>query len=257
MSVWQPVTDGPESGAAATTQTASQGDGAPSGNWPELTSMDASLADESMAAPVRTSRVGEGVVLLLVVLLVAAGALWLMRSSGAVDVSTQMSSVELKIEQALSQLTGKPQASDSENPQELGSWLGDSDRLIARFSNDGTNKQVPLERLVSNPFAIKRKQTAARNAGEQTEVQVDPEAVKRQKRMRELRAELRALELQTVMSGRMPMAVISGRVVREGEKLGSFTVATIEPRTAILTAEGNTYRLSMNQPSIGRPEAND
>jgi hypothetical protein len=254
MSVWQPVTDAPDAGAAATTQTASQGDGAPAGNWSELAGMDASLADESMAAPARTRRIGEGVVLLLVVLLVAGAALWLMRSSGAVDVSTQMSSVELKIERALAQLTGKSRPVDSEDPDELGSWLGDSDRLIARFSNDGTDKQVPLNRLASNPFAIKRTQPAD---GGPTKVQVDPEVVRRQKRMRALRTELRALKLQTVMSGRNPMAVISGQVVREGAKLGSFTVATIEPRTAILTAEGNTYRLSMHQPSVGRAEAHD
>ncbi len=251
MTTWQPLTDAtstpPEGDEALDAATSSGSEPA----WPELTGDQAAFADASDATPSRTGKLGEGMIVLGVVLAVAAGALWVMRASGAVNVTEPASAIELKIEQALAQMTGQsmPAASD-----DLGTWINDSDSLIQRFNDDGTEKQVPLNDLVRNPFALARGKPTA-EAG--PTAAVDPEAQRRQQRVRDLRNELQGLELQTVMSGRSPLAVISGQVVREGQTLGSFTIASIEPRTAILTAEGNTYRLSMNQPSFGGAAAHD
>jgi hypothetical protein len=195
----------------------------------------------------KKSRVNEGVVLLVVVLAIASGVLLIMRQTGKASLTGGLSSVELQIEKALTQMSGI-NAGQANQPGDTP--LPTTEQVVAMFSTDPAAKQVKLAELKFNPFAL-------RVTTRLTEVAVDPvsnpgpsvEDRRAKLRAQELRDELGKLELQTVMKGRVPMALVSGEVVRERAKLGSFTVVAIEPMAVILAADGNTYRLTMEQPA--------
>ena len=68
---------------------------------------------------------------------------------------------------------------------------------------------------------------------------------RREERTRQLRGEVDRLQLQTVMIGRTPMALIGDEIVRVGDRIGSFTVTAIRPGAVELSAEGNMYTLMM------------
>jgi hypothetical protein len=202
------------------------------------------LDQESGEAPKR--RINEGLILLAGVLLVAGAALYFMRSStDKTGNDAAVSAVELKIEKALAQLGGQsPTPAADDGASEL--LLEKTDQVVERFVVDPTEKQVALENVRKNPFALRR---AAKGEDEPApqKRQLSYAEQQQERRLRQLRDEFSRLELQTVMAGRTPMAVISGEVVRERGTLGSFTVVAIEDRSVSLAAEGNTYRLTMER----------
>jgi len=53
------------------------------------------------------------------------------------------------------------------------------------------------------------------------------------------------LRLQSTMTGRSPLAYISGRLVREGDVLRGFAVVKIDDRRVILRKAGLDHQLSM------------
>jgi len=57
--------------------------------------------------------------------------------------------------------------------------------------------------------------------------------------------ELMELRLQSTMTGRSPLAYISGRLVREGDVLRGFAVVKIDDRRVILRKAGLDHQLSM------------
>ncbi len=252
MSILQTWMSGqPDADADATPDEASAPGGGASSEW-NIVGLD---AEAGAAAPSRARRIGEGVGVIGVVFLIGVGALWAMRAAGAVDVSASASTVEIQVEKALAQLRGGAAVpDDAQGTRDLSQWLHASDRLIARFTDDGTDKQIALHMLGRNPFAMvgRPEPQPAAEAGP-----TNPRADARAERMRQLRREFETLQLEMVMTSRTPMAVINGRLVRQGEPYGSFTVTRIEPRTAVLTAAGNTYRLSMRMPQMNPNPAHD
>ena len=221
-------------------------------SWKAGGGLESSMGVQSATGPAKR-RVNEGMLLLAVVLAVAAGVLFLMRKTGAATIDKSLASVELKIEQALAQ------AGLGDGQQAEGVVVGvdalfrNSDDVIAMFVNDPANKQVPPSGVQKNPFLRPLTGRAASEPVTALPV-VTAEDRQRQIRLQQVRAELATLTLQTVMNGRTPIAVVSNKVVREQDQLGSFTVVAIEPMAVVLTADGNSYRLTMKPPAI---EAND
>ncbi len=228
---------------------------APSGGEVSANEQPISLdLGSSSANPLETSetvatkrRIPSGVVLLVVVLVVAGGALYAMRLGGSVSKSdTTASAAEIAIAQALATL-GANATAPAADGQTAGKPLETTDEVIARFANDPTGKQVSLDQLSKNPFA--------RAGGAQvTEVGLDeagPNATPAQQNLRKIRDELSRLQLQTVMNGRVPLAVINGKIVRVGDKFGSFRITAIERMSVVLSAAGKTYHLTMEQPRMG------
>jgi len=215
-------------------------------SWQAGAGLESSMGVSAATGPAK-KRINEGMLLLGVVLVVAAAVLFLMRKTGAATIDQSLASVELKIEQALAQV-GVGQA--GENPGKgIEALLRNSDDVIAMFVNDPSNKQVSPDNLKKNPFYRHVASKATDDPVDMVPV-VTAEDRQRKLRLEQLRAELSKLTLQTVMRGRTPIAVISNKVVREQDKLGSFTVVAIEPMAVVLTAEGNSYRLTMQPPLI-------
>ncbi len=198
----------------------------------------------------KASRVPTGLILMAVVLAVAAGALYAMRLGGTSRIKQDAGAIsaENKIKQALATLVGQSTESEDRVPAEQ--RLPDTGAVIARFANDPTDKQVRVDQLKKNPFTMRRPEFKENDAAIQ---QVSQQQYQRDQQMRKLRQEAESYVLQTVMNGRTPMAVVSGKVVREGDRLGNFRVAAIETLSVMLTAQGNTYKLTLNPVS----KAND
>lgn len=191
----------------------------------------------------KTSRIPSGLILMAVVLVVAVSALYVMRLGGTsrTEQDAGAATAEAKIKQALAALMGGDAKAEDALPDDQ--KLPDTSEVIARFADDPTDKQVRVDQLKKNPFQMRRPKPAE----VQTPVQqVSHEQKQRELRMRQLRQEAQSYVLQTVMSGRTPMAVVSGKVVKEGDALGHFRVASIESLAVMLTAEGNTYKLKLN-----------
>ncbi len=202
------------------------------------------------APPATASRIPGGVLMLVIVLAVAGAALFAMRLTGSVaqrDGAVQ--AAELQIEQALATLTG--QAAPQPGTAAEDAPLQTTEQVIARFADDPTDKQVDLDHLRKNPFALRlAARTSTQTAGH-ADAPASGVDMADQLRAKKLRAEVDRRQLQTVMHGRVPLAMVDGQVVREGDTLGSFRVAAIEQMAIVLDAEGNTYRLSMEQPQLG------
>lgn len=222
--------------------------GSTDASWQSGDGLESSMGVGAASGPTK-KRVNQGMLLLVIVLVVAAAALFLMRKTGAATIDQSLAAVELKIEQALAQagVVNGPNADG--DAKGLEAFLRNSDDVVALFLNDPSNKQVAPENLKKNPFY---RLVALKASDDKPEIVQTMTAEQREHQLRQqqLRAELSTFQLQTVMQGRTPIAVISNRVVREQEKLGSFTVVTIEPRSVVLTADGNSYRLTMETPLI-------
>lgn len=208
--------------------------------WPMANGLDAAIDAE--ASPLASSgRLNHGMLLLAGAVLVAVATLFVMRKTGATTVDGTLSAVELQIEKALAQIGGTASAGD------VGMLMRDTDDVIAVFAYDPAEKQVELVDLARNPFVMHMELD---ESSEDPAASSSLEAQQRQMRVMKLRAELAEMKLQTVMDGRVPMAVISGKVVKPRDQLGSFRVALIERNRVILAAEGNTYLLQMKAPAV-------
>jgi len=76
-------------------------------------------------------------------------------------------------------------------------------------------------------------------------VQQDPLAVDEQVRRRELQERLRVLRLQSVIQGSTPLIVINGRVLRVGDSIDGFVVASFDESSVLLTRDGLTFPINM------------
>jgi hypothetical protein len=187
----------------------------------------------------------QGTLLVLLAFVVAAGALMLMRQQRAdPDADVAGKEVEAKIEEALAKLS-KPNAmaqNDSLRQENINALFKDTGSIIAMFNVDVTSQQVPLEFLKKNPFSVP--------ARAQVEMAA-PAAVntdgQREKRLRELHAEAKELDLQSIMEGSRPVAIIGGTLVQQGQTIGSFQVAKIGGMGVTLTADGQEFKITMQK----------
>lgn len=206
-------------------------------------SMEAAKADVDFAGPPPKSN--HGALLIALVLAIGAGSLYAMRmAGGAMSGDGTIAEAEQRVEMALARLAGKENDGPDTDAGRLAALFKDTDDVLAMFANDPTAKQVKVEQLQKNPFEL----TVVRKVSPDSK---DVETVDREQelQMKRIRDELQRMDLQTIMSGRVPMAVVSGKVVREGDQFGSFTVTAIRPQKVELSAEGNTYTLTMKESS--------
>lgn len=182
---------------------------------------------------------------LFVVFLVGGGVMWAMRSTGgdsAPDAST--ASAESRIDAALKQMATSTPGAGNLDSQSIESLFQDADRVVSLFEDDPVNHQIAVEQLAKNPFEL---------AGG-SDVAVPGQPVNdsaRDDRLKRLDKELAQLNLQSIMTGERSMAVISGKVLRVGGVVGSFTLTTIEKDRVVVTAEGETFELTLTRPNVG------
>lgn len=211
-----------------------------------LLGLDAQV--EMSAAPRRG--IPQSFIVICFVVALAAGSLLIMRKAGAINLVQTVMAQELLIEEALARMQTAQEDMDGDSDSALASMFNNADDVVQLFLDDPTSRQVPLENVAKNPFKFVQMAGESHDTGPEHADQAAAgrmQLQQKQQRQRVLHDELSRLTLQTVMTGSFPMAMISDQVVREGDRVGSFMIASIKPRAIELVAEGNTYTLWMNE----------
>lgn len=193
---------------------------------------------------------GQGTLLLLIVFVIAAGTIYAMHltKGDLKSGSKSVKEVEARIEQALAKLN-KPEAMRSDDPlapANLTALFQDTGSIVAMFSTDMTQRQVPIEFIKKDPFEL-----SVAKDDQKAPVRNDSESA-RQARDRKQRIEMEfaQLKLQTVMQGRVPVAVVNGQFTRVGQTLGSFVVKAIDGTSVKLEVDGQIFELQMQDSEV-------
>lgn len=187
---------------------------------------------EQLAPEPARGRFG-GFAMLGIVILVAGGVLGVMRWLG---MGTHLQLATVKIDYAL---------------DESASAIADHSRVLGDLRDSEKLVQVPLDKIQMNPFLW----NALGLTAPQAKAEADPAASQAElsrraaeARRQEIQRALAALKLNSVMGGSAPIARVSGTLVRPGDRVGElFTVKSIGGRSVELTADGETYTLTIGE----------
>ena len=190
-------------------------------------------------------RIGRGTLLLLLVFAIGIGTLYAMRHSQLeVDSSADVTEAEEKVKLALARLAASFALAEGDVAGQLqlvGDQTGNTEAIVALFATDPALHQVPLEFLKKNPFLLGLA-AVVEVLSEPKQTISDEEA-----RLQALQMQFADLQLQTVMGGASPMAIVDGQIVKVGHSVGPFKVTAIEDRTVILESDGHQFRLRMTK----------
>jgi len=145
------------------------------------------------------------------------------------------------VDSVLNQLKARSQDSSS---------VAGVEELVRRFDTYVQDRQVPLNQLHMNPFAVLATKAAPASdepapaatlsAAEATQ---EAKAESSKKRVRDLAA---SLTLGSVMLvGNRRMAIISGKLCTVGDRIGVLQVEMIESERVVLTCDGEQVELRM------------
>lgn len=129
-----------------------------------------------------------------------------------------------------------------------GASLKDQQLVLQDLRSSNELRQVPLEDVQMNPFewrGLGPAETVRAGIG------VDPAELSRrarEQRQRDIEQAFGRLELNSVIGGRMPVARISGEIVKVGGKIGDyFTVVSIDGRSVVLAADDQKYTMTLGK----------
>lgn len=195
--------------------------------------------------------------LILAVLLIAAGALYAMRlSQGDNKQSEEARKSEAKIEQIMTQLKSAEAMGGDHSlaKSSIEALMNDAAFIISQLDVDPSKRQVPVEFTKKNPFFI----FVDRAADAPTpKIEPDLEAQKQAELIKRLETELSRFRIQSIIpTGPRPVAIIDNKIVQLGETVGSFKIKEIQKLAVVLTAEDRDFILSIesdpNKPEIRR-----
>ncbi len=188
----------------------------------------------------RSKRLTQGILLILLVAMIAAGSLFAMRVSQDEMSDNRDVQVDAQIDQWIAKLA-HADGDGEQTKEDLDELFGDTKSLVSMFSQDMTTKQIPIEYIKKNPFMMSIAKTV------QAEMPVS-QGPNRSDVIRKLQSELDRMELQSIVSGSVPLAVIDGEFVRKGDRIGSFVVQSIGTLSVKMTASGEIFELKLEQP---------
>lgn len=217
---------------------------APLADEPTLETLPADVEPQ-----LQTSLLGRTSLLLLIVAVVIGSTLTAMRGTqGDMIGSEAAKAVEEKVEQALARLAGADVA-DEVAADLLPPAPDNTKQIVAMFEGDPSQGQVPLAFLKKNPFVTQSTAPPpppAPKASATAPTQVST-IDRRTQRIATLKREVMAMQVQTIIQGSSPMAIINGQIVKPGQRLGSFTVGSIDSREVRLVAGDVQIAIRMEQ----------
>lgn len=193
-----------------------------------------------------------GTMIMLLIVAVGAGGLYAMRATQGDLTDAADAGVEARIEQALAKLI-RPDAmatDDPLRPDNLSALFRDTDSIVAMFSADPARHQVPIDRLQKDPFELRVEAPRVEAVHVGTPVPATDRG--HDALLRKLQLELADLQLQSIMQGARPIAVINGELLQPGQSIGSFTIKQITGSGVLLEAGGRSFTLAMQSPEANR-----
>lgn len=188
----------------------------------------------------------QGTLLLIAVCLIGAASLYVMRLGSNTDTkpSPKAKEAEVMIDQALDKMGKKdtPAASDPLNKSAIESLFKDANEVLSLFTLDPTQLQVPVEYVKKNPFFLPLFKPQDQMVAIPSSP--DPDAAN-QAMLRRLQTEVSDLDLQSVITGARPVAIINGQLLQPGQSIGNFTIKSIQPTGVELLSNGQVFRLDI------------
>jgi len=120
------------------------------------------------------------------------------------------------------------------------------DRVMQDLRRSEFLIQIPLDEIRRNPFQLGEKQEEATPVPDSRLSEAEILRRQREQRDREVRATLSALRLNSIISGHIPIARISGRPYRIGDTVADvFVVRAIYARSVELEADEQIFTLNI------------
>ncbi len=171
--------------------------------------------------------------LLATLFLAGLGGVYLLSlRGGPAEASAEQQAVKMQVEAALTAISGAPKSRKARE-------------VVESFYRAAADRQIPLKDLSGNPFVysppprlepVKPEKPAPDQKSEE-----DPAA----RRLSEAMEKIRDVQLQSVLMGSTPTAMISNNLLTEGQTLQGWTVAEIDTRRVVLTWQGHRHVLTM------------
>lgn len=198
------------------------------------------------------SKLPQSTLLILAIVVVAGGALWFMRMSQS-DLGGDRIDAEVraKIDQAVAKFSNRAAMSpdDPINPDNIDELFADTEAVVAMFATDYTQNQVPVEFVKKNPFVLDRPKPTESAAAPSNNRDLERQY---QQWLSDRRREIQKLNLEAVMGGSTPVAIVDGESVRVGQRLGNFEVVAIEAQTmrlqTVFTPTGKRVVVKLKMP---------
>ncbi|HBS28820.1 MAG TPA: hypothetical protein DEB06_05080 [Phycisphaerales bacterium] len=206
---------------------------APGANTPLNSPFAPGGTDTALGGPSRFGAAGKhsGVLVLLIVVVAASGSLYAMRRMGKAG---HLKMLDIKIDY----------------PVEGATRIATSDHVV--LMNDlrttGEVPQVPLDEVQMNPFEWRGLEVVTTVPGGRSIDPAEAARLERERRAAQINDAFKRLSLNSVIGGRIPVARISGQMVRVGDTVGEFfRVTEIGGREARLEADGRVFTLSLGE----------
>ncbi|MDQ7013875.1 MAG: hypothetical protein Q9O74_08275 [Planctomycetota bacterium] len=193
---------------------------------------DMQFTEEAMSIPIGSGRSRSAMVAAFVVV-AAIGSLFAMRQLG---LGPAVSLAEVAVEYT---------------PDDNGQPTVSASKVLADLDRSRRAIQVPAEKINQDPFQLNAEQatelTPQIDADLARRAELERQALAREARLQDIETALDDLTLQSVMLGSRPIARINGEVYRIGMPVAEyFTITGIEGREVTLTADNQTYTLSLD-----------
>lgn len=213
-------------------------DGLPEGvagaNTPLATPFANAGTDTALDGPSRFGAASKhsGVVVLLIVVVAASGALYAMRSLGKAG---KLKMLDIKIDYPVDGATKIATA--------------DHVHIMDDLRTTGEVRQVPLDEVQMNPFEWRGLEVVTAVPGGRSGLSPEEQRLREaQERAKAIETALARLSLNSIIGGRVPVARVSGQMVRVGDSVGEyFKVVHIGGREARLEADGRVYTLTLGE----------
>jgi len=120
--------------------------------------------------------------------------------------------------------------------------------VMDTLDNDARTRQIPLWVMARNPFVFKlpppKKAVSPDPQGDEPPDQGDPRATDEQRIKARALSAARSLELQSILMVAKPIAMVSGKSLRVGQKIKGWTVSDIKSMQVALTWEDKAKKLT-------------
>lgn len=190
-------------------------------------------------------RKSQGVLLVALVAIIAAGSLYAMRKArGDLAVGEAAREVEAKIDTVLAKLA-QPDLLTADyslgGPALETLAQDDTSSIVDMINADPSNHQIPIKFVKKNPFLLVRVESAATDFGASPTAGASSTA----KRIKSLQQELARYQLQTIMTGHRKVAVVNGTFIETGDRVGPFIVESIDRLAVRLRVGQDRFELTL------------